>query len=173
VGWPPAYSNSSGSQAPTSSPSAAARSSPSAAAAAAAAAVGADHASAAHWGQRDPLVALLVSEVWPLAQAVCLEGASGRFLNQYAKSTALLLKACPEQLPPLLPQMFAVCGVCFCRPGGYSLGEVMAGAIVAYCRVEGSKAPLDCAPHLLQVRVWAWVVRVGVIGVIGVGVGWG
>jgi hypothetical protein len=116
-----------------------------------AAAKGEQQAHAASGRQRDHLVSLLVSEIWPLAQAVCLEGAYGRFLHQYAKSTVLLLRVRPEALLPLLPQMLAVCGACFCRPAGYSLGEVLSAAVVTYCRVEGSKAPLDCTPHILQV----------------------
>ncbi|GBF98326.1 hypothetical protein Rsub_10989 [Raphidocelis subcapitata] len=106
---------------------------------------------------RGPLVSLLVSEIWPLAQALCLEGASGRVLHQYAKVTALLLRAAPEELLPLLPQLLAVCGACYCRPGGQALGEVMAAAIASFCRLEGSRAPLDCTPHVLQAlsRIWA------------------
>jgi hypothetical protein len=100
----------------------------------------------------DPLVELLVAEVWPLAAAAALEGAAGRFLHQYAKATVLLLRARPDALLPLLPQMLSVCAAGFCQPGGYSLGEVLSASILAYCRVEGSRAPLDVAPHVLQVR---------------------
>lgn len=124
-------------------------------AAAAAAAAGANGSADAHHQQQrqqqDPLISLLVSEVWPLAQALCLEGASGRFLHQYAKSTVLLLRARPDALLPLLPQLLDVCEACYCQPGGYSLGDVLSGVIATYCRVEGSKAPLDCTPHVLQV----------------------
>jgi hypothetical protein len=108
-------------------------------------------AAAAENPRQDPLVELLVSEVWPLASAAALEGVTGRFLHQYAKTTVLLLRARPDAALPLLPQLLSVCAAGFCQPGGYSLGEVLSAAVLAYCRVEGSKAPLDVTPHVLQV----------------------
>jgi len=103
-------------------------------------------------GLPDPLMQLLLAELWPPLAAVCEAGAHGRFLHALAKVCVAVLRC---EIVTLTQDarlaMLRLCGSCFVRPGGAALGEPLAVMLEGWTAGTGGLSG-EGGIAMLQVR---------------------